>query len=390
MEPFEDDNFVATLESLRPAPRPAFAAELDERAAGGFPLRSRFAGTRLGLLVEQLRAIEPRRALVPAGATALAAVAAVTVVVAVSENGGGGPSTLRLDSSAGGATSRASGAHSGARAQHEAVVPNAPERLQGVEGSAAGATSAAPLAKAVEPFSQSNGPYASQAPHREIERSAEMVLGAEPDGVRKAAAEVFETVHAHRGIVLSSSIRNGAGGEAGARFELLIPSARLSDALAGFSAIAEVRSRHEATADITAPTVRAGERLRDSRARIESLLAQLSGADTEAERTAAEVRLRGERRHAAYLRSQLSSLERRANLSRVSLRIETGTASSSPHETGGWSVGDALDDAGHILAIAAGVTIVGLAVVGPIALIALLAWLANRARVRRRRQRALA
>jgi hypothetical protein len=52
-------------------------------------------------------------------------------------------------------------------------------------------------------------------------------------------------------------------------------------------------------------------------------------------------------------------------------------------------VGDALDDAGWILTIAAGVLVVSLAVVGPLALIALLAWLANRARLRRSRERAL-
>ncbi len=46
-------------------------------------------------------------------------------------------------------------------------------------------------------------------------------------------------------------------------------------------------------------------------------------------------------------------------------------------------------DAGHILTIAAGVTIVGLAILAPLALIALLAWLANRAGVRRARERAL-
>ena len=38
MEPFRDDSSLeATLRSLRPAPRPAFAAELDERAAADFP-----------------------------------------------------------------------------------------------------------------------------------------------------------------------------------------------------------------------------------------------------------------------------------------------------------------------------------------------------------------
>jgi hypothetical protein len=238
--------------------------------------------------------------------------------------------------------------------------------------------------------SGSTGPYASRAPHREIERSAQIVLGTDPADVRKAASEVFATVHAYRGIVLNSSIRDGAAGAAGARFELLIPSAKLGDAMAEFSAIAEVRSRHEATADITAPTIRAGEQLRDARARIESLLAQLADANTEAERVSAEAELRAERRHTAYLRAQLATLERRANLSRVSLRIETGEAGASPDGSGGWGIGNALDDAAEILAIAAGVTILALAILSPVALVAILAWLGYRAHVRRSRQRALA
>jgi hypothetical protein len=208
--------------------------------------------------------------------------------------------------------------------------------------------------------------------------------------MRRTAGEVFETAHAFRGIVLDSAIRDGGEGEAGARFALLIPTAKLGDAMAGFSAIGEVRSRREATAGITAPTVRTGELLRDSTAKIEGLLAQLARADTDAERTATEAKLRAERRRAAFLRSQLSGLERRANFSRVSLRIESGAAASPSGETGGWGIGDALGDAGRILAIAAGVTIVGLAVLGPIVLVVLLAWLARRAWVRRERGRALA
>ena len=54
-----------------------------------------------------------------------------------------------------------------------------------------------------------------------------------------------------------------------------------------------------------------------------------------------------------------------------------------------WGIDDAFHDAGHILAVAAAVTVVGLAILGPIALIALLAWLTHRTWVRRERRRAL-
>ncbi len=413
MEPFEDDTLVSALESLRPEPRPVFAAELDERAAAGFPRRSRFGASAASRLAARLRAIEPRRALIPIGATALAAVAAVTVVVAANEPGD--RSSISFHTSAeGGATPPAvsrghnlnfdgAGGYRAGSKRLDDAVPQATESLSGGEerhsgierqsgevANSAGIASSANAAAQLQPFSRTVGPYASLAARREIERSAQMVLGAEPAEVRKAASEVFETVHAYRGIVLSSSIRDGGEGEAGARFELLIPSARLGDAMAEFSAIGEVRSRREATADITAPTVRTGELLRDSRARVEGLLAQLANADTDTERAVAEAQLRDERRRAAYLRSQLSDLQRRANLSRVGLRIESGAPTGSPDESGGWGIADALGDAGHILAIAAGVSIIGLAIVGPLALIALLAWLANRARIKRARQRTLA
>jgi len=252
------------------------------------------------------------------------------------------------------------------------------------------ATAADSAAEAGGTASTDTGPFAAKAGHRDVERSAEMVLGTEPDEVAGAAAQVFDAVHAANGIVLSSSVSGSAAGEAGADFELLIPAAKLGDALADFSAIDTVVSRHEATDDITAPTVRVGEQLRDSRARVDGLLVQLAGADTGEERAEVEVELQAERRHAAALRSQAAKLDRRANLSRVSLRIVTDPAATSGDgDAGSWGIGDALHDAGHILAIAAGVTIVGLAILGPIILIVLLAWLANRTRLRRARERTL-
>ncbi len=86
MEPFKDDNdLTAELRALRPEPRPEFTAELDERAAAGFPRRSPHSSGPLAGLFARLRALPPRRLALSAGAAALAAVAAATVVVAVGE-----------------------------------------------------------------------------------------------------------------------------------------------------------------------------------------------------------------------------------------------------------------------------------------------------------------
>jgi hypothetical protein len=346
------EDVAVALAEVRPTPRADFAAELDELVAAGFPRKSRFG--RLQTIAARVRGLSPQRLLVASGATALAAIAIATVVIS---NTGPDSAPIALEQPVTRQSSSAGGV------QYSEALPQ-------VTGGSVESSSAAALRGST---------------HRDIERSAEIGLLADPADVADDSAQVFRAVHDARGIVLRSTTT--AGRDAGAHFDLLIPSARLGDALATFSAIDEVRSRHEATADITKPTVATSEELRDSRARIDSLLAQLSTAELESERDAIEAELRGERRHSARLRSQVARLHQRADFSRVSLRIESSASATSPG--GAWGVDDALGDAGHILGIAAGVTVVGLAVIAPLALIFLLAWLAHRIWLRARRERAL-
>jgi hypothetical protein len=370
------EQLAADLRALRPAPRPEFAAELDERAAAGFPRRSRWPRP-------SWRMPSPLRVLIPAGGVAVIAIAIVTAVVVSSDSGSssGSGGLLGLTSPVDSTpkpepTAKAPSYHAGA------VEEAAPE-ASAAAGAAGGAESEA--RSGVGPPVLSYGGEIDRSHHRAVERSAELVLGADPADVAGDAGKVFEAVHAHDGIVMRSSTREGEAGVAAARFELLIPSAKLGDALAALSAIDEVRSRHEATDDITAPTVRTGELLQDSKARIDSLLAQLEAAETESGREAVEGELAAERRHRARLRAQLQHLERRADYSRVLVRIETGAFEDS--SGGAWGIDDALGDAGHILAVAAAVSVVALAILGPIALVILLAWLTHRAWVRRERRR---
>jgi hypothetical protein len=368
MEPLRDDQLIADLQALRPTPQPQFAAELDERVAAGFPRRSRL---RL-----RLPSVPVMRFLVPAGGAAL-----ILLAIVVAFNGGGGSESSQSrqlfsevpDHPASG-DGGASYAESNAAAAKEA---------SGGATEAGGTTFSAPATTLPAEASEAS----PSLHHRAVERSAEITLAANPKDVDDDASRVFETVHANNGIVMRSSTQEGRPGEAGATFDLLIPSAKLDDAMAAFSEIDAVRSRHEATADITAPTVNAADLLKESRARIDSLLAQLEGAETEEEQEAIEAELRHERRHASRLATQVSHLHKRADFSRVTLRIETGGRESSGG--GAWGIDDALHDGGHVLTVAAAVILIALAVIGPIALIALLAWLTHRAWVRRERRRVL-
>jgi hypothetical protein len=221
---------------------------------------------------------------------------------------------------------------------------------------------------------------------RQVERSAELTLGTDPDQVQDVSGKVIDVVGRYRGFVLSSSVRDGSNGDAGASFELLIPSARLSPTLADLSGIAEVRSRSENTLDITAPYVSAREHLRDNRAEAEGLLRQLGEADTDAERASVKAQLQVVRGRIAAFRSQVDRLQRRGNFSHVSLDVVTGKAEAFPGTGGGdWGVSDALDDAGRVLAVAAGVALIGAALILPIGLLGGAAWGARRVYLRRAR-----
>jgi len=359
---------VADLQALRPTPRPQFAAELDERAAAGFPRRSRLPRISFA----QLRAMPVRRRLIAASVAILViGVAGVLGVVNrddSSSQGSGSLLSLESEDFSGDVESSS----------------EAPAAGNAEAGAVELGSSASESGSAAAPAAPSRTAHSLR--HRDVERSASLTLGADPTDIADDSAAVFEVVRAHRGIVLRSVTKQGAESTAEAKFELLIPSARLGDALGDLSAIDEVRSRHDSTADITAPTVGAAELLRDSRARIDSLLAQLEDAEIESEREAVEAELRHERRRATRLAAKLNGLNRRANFSPVSVLILTAEPEA---DSGAWGIDDAFHDAGDVLTVAAAVTLIALAVVAPIALIALFAWLTHRAWVRRERRRVL-
>ncbi|MBS1892397.1 MAG: DUF4349 domain-containing protein [Actinobacteria bacterium] len=386
MDRSDDDTLLAELREIRPTPRPEFTAELDERAAAGFPRRDGASSNPFTTLSDRWRAATPRRRLIPVLTTAFAVLVVATVVVGVAGSGTSShndPGTGFLNETG------ASESEGGGEAAESSVAPATPRQAE-AEESAPSEELFEPAIPSVEaaPAEKSAG---TAAGGRDIERSAYITLGTKPGEVSSAAAKAFEAVHAVDGVVLHSKVQSGSAGATGAYFDLLIPSRKLDDALSSFSQIAEVRERHDATNDITAPTVGAAEELRDSNASIEGLLKELGDAETEAERESVEARLREERNRHAAIRARLDNLDRRASMSEVTVRIVTdhGAGVTPAGKGGSWGVGDALHDAGHILTIAAGVALIGLAILGPIALIALAFWLANRFRIRRLRERTL-
>ena len=384
MERPRDHNDLATaLAEIRPAPRSEFAAELDARVVAGFRNPRQARHFSLTAIATRLSFFTPRRFALAGVGAGLVGIVITTVLITSNDSG---PASVALDSAESNPPHQIQHSQLAAKPAHPTIhgarhgVQAAPE----IETFSREAHSSVNGSAAYIPAQQRTPNVLIRPAHRDVKRAAEINLLADPTAVTADSAKVFRAVHDVDGIVLHSSTT--AGTDAGARFEMLIPSTKLGDALASISAIDEVHYRREASDDITAPTVATGERLRDSRARINSLLTQLASAETESEREVIEIQLRGERRQAAGLRSQLARLHRRIQYARVQVRIESDPKRDSG---GAWGIGDAFHDAGHILGIAAGVTLVGLAVIAPLALLCLLVLLAQRLWLRTRRERAL-
>jgi hypothetical protein len=112
----------------------------------------------------------------------------------------------------------------------------------------------------------------------------------------------------------------------------------------------------------------------------------LAAATTPNETAAIRARLRAVDRRAGRARAELRRLRERVGFAAVSVTVRPGADAPGG---GGWSLGDATDDALSVLRAVAGATIVALAVLVPVGILAGLAWLAHSAVIRRRREHAL-
>lgn len=386
-------DLALALREARPTPEPGFTERLDQAVEDHFPpewasetaLGRRGRGG-IGNLAERFRRrMGGRRLLLPAVAGVASLLMLATVVAAGVESGrfGGGEAQdqgTAQSMSGSGATTSDSATSADSLQSGDASV----DRLAVPESAMpANETSTA------SPSAGADATYGVPKPgNRDVALEAEITLGTDPDGVQEVANKVVEVTDDHNGIVMDSSVADGEEGRAGASFSLLIPSGQVESAVADLSGIADLRSRSQELTDITVPTNRAEDAVADSKAKIASLLGELEQTYDEDERAALEQRIRWERSDLRRAETRLNQLERRADYTPVAVRVETGGDSVSDDESS-WGLSDAVDDAGKLLGVAAGVTLLALAVAIPIGIVVLIALAINRAWVRRSRHRAL-
>ena len=381
-------DLVVALDDERPRPTPEFTERLDQAVADHFPEEwsgRSWGESRSGFFAPFLGWIEDLRDHLVPVATGLAALLVVAAVGIGLNQGPGEDSTTSENSTTIADSAGGAGAQSAPSTAEQAPAPD------GRTGADVGPTmTIEPESATIEDLaSKSVGPNAAGVENRKVAQEAEITLGTKPEDVQDVSNQIVDTVDEHNGIVLDSEVQDGPAGEAGAEFSLMIPSAKLESAIAELSGIADLRARNQETEDITAPTLTVEDSLQTSRARVESLVGELAEAGSDEERAEIEDELGQERRKAARLTTRLNNLERKANLTPVAVTVETGGDTSADDDDSSWGVGDALDDAGRMLAVAAGVALIALAVAIPIAALVLIALAFNRAWVRRARKRAL-
>ncbi|HEY7454970.1 MAG TPA: DUF4349 domain-containing protein [Thermoleophilaceae bacterium] len=373
----ELQELALALRDDAPEPTPVYREWLGKQVEAGFPKK---------------RSSKPpwwRRMMSPALATGLIVVPLVVLVIVA----GGGNSDLDSVGGGGGGVAADSGASDaqGAEGGGSAAEPGAGDDAG---GGSAGATSER-TAKSEQALSRSpalavppaEDNFAPGRSDRRIERSISLELEMPVDEMSRVAEQVTAVTNRHGGFVLSSSVSTGED-SSGGDFSLRIPATELRPAIRDLSALADVRSQSQSGRDVTRHFVTATDRLQAARAERRSLLRRLENATTDEEVEAIRTQLDIVAGEINGLRAQLRNLRLRTNYAvvNVSLLAKDGDEGGG----GAGSFDDALGDASDLLVTVAGLIVRALAVLLPLGLIALVAWLAGRALRRRQRESALA
>jgi Domain of unknown function (DUF4349) len=363
------------LRDERPVLPAAFSASLDERVADRFGRQP---------AVRQRRPRLSGWLLAPAVGLAASLIVAIVIVVSEGSHRTAPPQTQ---------ASAASGAALPSRA---AKVPA--QAARGPVGSAdrSGVAATAPSTAATATTNQELSPNvpALQPPSngRRIVQGAQLALTTRPARIDTVAQEVFDVAGRFNAVVQNSSVTAVSGPGGYAQFQLSIPSAALGQAMSALSSLpyARVASRTDSTQDVNNQYQSDVRALADARARRTAILRQLAAATTQEQIQSLTAQLHDAEASISSDEATLRVLNHQIGYSQVSITINGATQpvplSGSGH---GFTLGTAAHDAGRVLTVAAGVAIIGLAALTPVALLAALGWWILWGLRRRRREHAL-
>jgi hypothetical protein len=161
-----------------------------------------------------------------------------------------------------------------------------------------------------------------------------------------------------------------------------IPVQHVQAAIQRFSSLGTLAAQDVSIRDVQGQINSYTRQLMIIRERIAKIRAKLTRQDlTPGQRASLELQLARAQREAAALRAERAKLARTASFATISLTLTTREAAAAPHHDS--RAERTLRDAGSILLLELAFGLFGLIVAAPLALLAVLAWLA--ARIARRR-----
>jgi hypothetical protein len=376
------------LASDRPQVPPAFAQSMDQK------VERRFAA------VATDRPRRRRYARFWEAAGAVAAGVALIVAIVVVAGGGHGASVGASSSASEGVTSAAASSSAGSAGPGSAAstAARAPSRASKAQPALVPPTnsstgSSASGSPAFGSASSSTSAPTIQPPTtgRKVVQGAQLNLTASPNRIDDVAQEIYNVVGQANGIVENSSVTQGGPGGA-ANFQLSLPSAGLGQTMSQLSSLnyAQVVSRTDSSQDITDQYGAATRALGDARALRTSLLKQLANATTTEQVNSLNAQIHDAEASISSDQATVNRLNHQVNYSEVYVTVQAKpVAAPVSHGGGGFTLGRAAHDAGRVLMVAAGVALIAIAALTPVALVVALGWWVASALKRRRREQAL-
>jgi len=276
-----------------------------------------------------------------------------------------------------------------------AMATPAAEDEKAESNSSGGASSSRPRAAkpkvpAPSAFSSPSATIAPETTPRDVIASASLTLSTTPDKVATVTDRVIRVIDGLGGFVQSSETSQ-SGNSASATMVVKIPSGKLETGLAQLSKLANVKARTQQSEDVTDQKSALEAAVRDARADRNGLRARLAKATTDKERSRLRALLDRSSRRVTRAERRVASLGQEVSYATVDLQIQgdrkPGAVPVKPGDK--WGPGDALKDAGRVLEVIAGVVLIGLAILVPVAILVALGAAAGRVITRRRRERAL-
>jgi hypothetical protein len=352
------------LRDVRPEPDPVWAEKLDAKVAARFPGPVPAWKQKLHTLRDHFAALT----LVTASTAALMLV--LVVVVKNVNTGGGDENTSASSGSSSAIPEVTSGSGSSV---DSAASPKKSKPTTGASGSAALPPPAA----------------GGSAGGRAVLSNAALTHTTRPDEVEDTTDRAIRITDTLGGFVQSSTT-SMRGSTASAELTLKLPSDKLDAGIAQLSKLGHVSSRSQQAEDVTDQRDQLEAAVRDARADRDGLRSRLAKATTDKQRDRLRAQLNRASRRVTSAERRVAELNNTVSYATVDLTVRGRRSSEETAVPGDrWTPGDALGDAGRVLEVIAGVLVIGLAILLPIAILIALAGFANRGLTRRRRERAL-